>query len=293
MQELKNFPLSFEFFPPKTLEGINNLKNTAEKLAYFNPEYFSVTFGAGGSTREGTIETTRLLQQKTGIPLAPHLACIGLSREALVEILETYKHLGINRLVALRGDLPSGAGAEGDFKRAYELIKLIREISGNHFYIEVAAYPEFHPQAKNAFYDVFNLKLKSEAGANRAITQYFYNIDAYLYLLDECARQAVTIPIVPGIMPITNFDRLIRFSKLCGAEIPAWLYKRLASYGEDQASLKAFGIEVLCKLCDRLIKEGVPGLHFYTLNQYETCEEIISQLGFIENQSHKMSALTV
>jgi len=264
---LKKPPIiSFEFFPPKTAEGIKILYATAKELSGLNPDFFSVTFGAGGSTREGTLETVTWLQQNTTISVAPHLACVGLTRAELAEIIQKYQTLGIKRLVALRGDLPSGMGQSGELRFASHLVSLIRERTQDHFHIEVAAYPEIHPQAKNAMDDLDNLKRKADAGANSAITQYFFNPDAYFYFLEECTKQCINIPIVPGIMPITHFDKLIRFSDMCGAEVPRWIRKRLENYGDDATSLQAFGLEIVYKLCEALIKGGAPGLHFYTLN---------------------------
>lgn len=275
---LQSANISFEFFPPKTDEGFIHLHTTALTLAARKPAFFSVTFGAGGSTREGTLETVRMLQEKTSVPVAPHLACIGAAREKLVEILKTYKALGVKRIVALRGDLPSGMGHSGEMRFASELVELIRATTGDYFHIEVAAYPECHPQAKNMHDDLLNLKNKFAAGANSAITQYFFNPDSYFYFLDECAKQQITLPIVPGIMPINQFKRLLNFSENCGAEIPRWLRKRFEAYGDDQGSVKAFGMEVVRDLCQRLIDGGAPGLHFYTLNHAELSLQIIDQL---------------
>lgn len=274
----KSFTTSFEFFPPKTPEGIKTLHETAKTLCQFNPDFFSVTFGAGGSTREGTLEIVTWLQQNTSISVAPHLACVGLTRAELTQIIQTYQALGIKRLVALRGDLPSGMGHSGELRYASPLVSLIRELTQNHFYIEVAAYPEIHPQAKNAIDDLDNLKRKVDAGANSAITQYFFNPDAYFYFLEECTKQSINIPIVPGIMPITHFDKLIRFSDMCGAEIPRWIRKRLENYGDDAISLQAFGLEIVYSLCDTLIKGGAPGLHFYTLNHGTASAQLVKQL---------------
>jgi methylenetetrahydrofolate reductase (NADPH) len=279
--------ISFEFYPPSSLDGAKNLLHAALELAQLAPEFFSVTFGAGGSTREGTIETVKVLQQKTTIPIAPHLSCIGYERGELINIINQYKTLGVKRIVSLRGDLPSGMVSGGEFKRAVDLVKLIRETTGNHFDIEVATYPEYHPQAKNAEHDVLNLKKKYEAGANCAITQYFFNPDAYFYFLDECASQQIFIPIVPGIMPILHFSKLIRFSDLCGAEIPRWLYKRLEAYGDDLESIRAFGVEVVYHLCERLLAHGAPGLHFYTLNHADISMQILKQLNLSVNDSQE------
>lgn len=270
--------ISFEFFPPKTQEGMFKLKETGIKLASLSPEFFSVTFGAGGSTRSGTVQTVMMLQENTGIPVAPHLACVGCHRDELIEILQNYKMLGIKRIVALRGDLPSGMGNSGELKFASELVALIRETTQDHFFIEVAAYPEFHPQSKSAIDDVQNLKSKVDAGANSAITQYFFNADAYFYFRDECAKLGISIPIVPGIMPITQFSKLLRFSNACGAEIPRWIRKRLEAYGDDQESIKEFGIEVVYDLCATLLEQGAPGLHFYTLNYLDASFALVQLL---------------
>lgn len=271
------FKISFEFFPPKTDEGVKLLDKTMELLKPFDPEFCSVTFGAGGSTREGTLQTVKRLL-KTGVQIAPHLAAVGLSREEIITILKTYQSLNIHRLVAIRGDLPSGMGLGSELKYAHELVSLIRKTTGDDFYIEVAAYPEIHPQAKTAKGDIQNLKKKMEAGANSAITQYFFNADAYFYLLEECAKVNITFPIVPGIMPITNFAKLVRFSDMCGADIPRWIRERLQSYGDDLESIQEFGVEVIHTLCTHLIKGGAPGLHFYTLNQAEASVKLIKLL---------------
>jgi methylenetetrahydrofolate reductase (NADPH) len=275
----KSFTVSFEYFPPKTPEGIKSLHQSAIEFSSLQPDFFSVTFGAGGSTREGTIETVTWLQNNTNIEVAPHLACVGLSRNELIDILKQYKLLGIKRLVALRGDLPSGMGHSGELRFANELVALIRDTTQDHFHIEVAAYPEVHPQAKDAMKDIHHLKLKADAGANSAITQYFFNPDAYFYFIDECKKQGISIPIVPGIMPITHFGKLIRFSDMCGAEIPRWIRKRLETYGEDLISVESFGLEVVHNLCEQLIKGGAPGLHFYTLNHSNASMKIVKHLG--------------
>lgn len=283
----KKLTLSFEFFPPKTAEGLKHLHQAAQELAELQPDFMSVTFGAGGSTRQGTLETIHMLQ-KLNINAAPHLSCIGCSKEQLKEILTIYQTMGIKRIVALRGDLPSGMGNAGELRYASELVELIRKQTGNSFRIEVAAYPEFHPQAKNAHEDLINFKKKVEAGANSAITQYFYNPDAYFYFLDQCAKQAINIPIVPGIMPITQFTKLVRFSEMCGAEIPRWIYKRLESYGDDHDSIRQFGREVVFNLCERLLRGGAPGLHFYTLNHAEVSIELVRLLGVKKEKENVM-----
>ncbi len=270
--------ISYEFFPPKTPEGEKNLLETAKALATTNPNFFSVTFGAGGSTRDGTLKTVEKLLKTTDIPVAPHLSCIGTSPADIVSILDQYQSLGVNRLVALRGDLPSGMGHSGDVRYANELVSLIRETTQNHFHIEVAAYPECHPQSKNALEDILNFKKKVYAGANSAITQYFFNPDAYFYYRDLCTKHGISIPIIPGIMPITNFSKLIRFSDMCGAEIPRWIRKHLETFGDDHESIQAFGLEVVNDLCQRLIAGGVPGLHFYTLNHAEATLDLLKLL---------------
>jgi len=272
---------SFEFFPPKTEEGKITLQKTATQLVTVHPQFFSVTFGAGGSTQTGTIEAVEMLQQKSPVPVTPHLSCVGMSRQQILETLITYQKLGATRIVALRGDIPSGMGQSSELRYASDLVKLIREATGQHFHIDVAAYPEFHPQAESAYDDVLNLKIKVEAGANSAITQYFYNPDAYFNFLDECAKCQIFVPIVPGIMPINCFAKLTRFSDACGAEIPRWIRKRLESFRDDAASIQAFGLEVVYNLCQRLLSGGAPGLHFYTLNQAEPSLNLAKMLGLL------------
>ena len=259
---------SIELFPPKTDAGMEKLKAAVAELSTLGPEYVSVTYGAGGSTQERTFSTVEWLVQQ-GIETAPHLSCVGSSLEEIQEILEHYKGLGIKRLVALRGDLPSGAGlgSLGDFEYANQLVDYIRETYKDHFHIEVAAYPEFHPQATNAEIDLLNFKRKVQSGANGAITQYFYNADAYFHFVDNCESNGIDIPIIPGIMPITNYTQLARFSDACGAELPRWIRKRLEGYGDDLASIRAFGQDVVTALCEQLLTGGAPGLHFYTMNQ--------------------------
>lgn len=269
--------ISYEFFPPKTAGGLEALVATANELKQSEPEFFSVTFGAGGSTRSGTLEAVTRLQQ-TQVNIAPHLACAGLTKKDLIEILKTYQTLGLKRIVALRGDFTSSMEIDGELVFSADLVSLIREVTHDHFHIEVAAYPEVHPQAKSAWDDLLYLKKKMDAGANSAITQYFFNADSYFYFLDECAKLGINIPIVPGIMPITQFAKLVRFSATCGAEIPRWIYKRLEAYGDDHASVQAFGLEVVYNLCERLLKNGIPGLHFYTLNHAETSLKLVEML---------------
>jgi methylenetetrahydrofolate reductase (NADPH) len=270
---------SFEFFPPKTPEGITKLTATSKMLAALKPRFFSVTFGAGGSTRDHTFETVTALNKNTGIETAPHLSCISSTRENIREALAAYQEKGISHMVALRGDMPSGMVEAGEFRYANELVAFIREETGDHFHIEVAAYPEYHPQASSPDRDLANFKRKVEAGANSAITQYFYNPDAYLHFIERCRKTGIDIPVVPGIMPITNYHQLARFSDACGAEIPRWIRKRLQAYGEDMASIRTFGEEVVTNLCAQLLREGVPGLHFYTLNRAEPSLAIWNNLG--------------
>ena len=277
---MSNF--SLEFFPPKTDEGRNKLKLVREKLVTtIDPAYISVTFGAGGSTRDGTFTTVQEIQQ-SGTAAAPHLSCIGSSQESITEILDSYLDIGVNRIVALRGDMPSGMQEPGDFRFANELVEFIRSKYDDKFILEVAAYPEFHPQADDAFTDLKNFQRKVNAGADGAITQYFYNLEAYLRFIDGCEKLGITIPIVPGIMPITNYTNLARFSKMCGAEIPRWIAKRLEAYGEDKESLQAFGLDVTTKLCQQLLDAGAPGLHFYTMNQSKATLAIWNNLN-LEN----------
>ena len=274
-----NKPLfSFEFFPPQTPEGVEKLAATRKQLALLHPEFFSVTFGAGGSTQERTLEIVRQIKAE-GLTVAPHLSCVGSTRENIRALLFTYKDMGIKRIVALRGDLPSGMATTGEFQYANELVSFIRAQTGEHFHIEVAAYPEFHPQARSAHDDVLNFKRKVAAGADSAITQYFYNADSYFYFVDKCRKLGVTVPIVPGIMPIVKFAQLARFSDTCGAEIPRWIRKTLEGYGDDTESVQAFGQDVVTALCERLLAGGAPGLHFYTLNQAAPALEIWKRLG--------------
>lgn len=257
---------SVEFFPPKTPEGVEKLRVTRAKLAELGPKYFSVTFGAGGSTQKGTLDTVVEIQNE-GHEAAPHLSCVGSSRESIRAILAEFKSHGIRRLVALRGDLPSGFGSAGEFRYASELVEFIRAETGDWFNIAVAAYPEMHPQAKSPQDDLRNFARKVRAGANSAITQYFYNADAYFQFVDEAHKAGVDTPVVAGIMPITNYTQLMRFSEMCGTEIPRWIRLKLASYGDDTDSIRAFGLDVVTQLCQRLLDGGAPGLHFYSLNQ--------------------------
>jgi len=281
MQSQRNHKqiFSFEFFPPRTLEQIGRLQTTRDRLARLKPDYFSVTFGAGGSSREKTFETVLEIREHTGIPAAPHISCIGCSIQTIRDILNAYKEAGINRIVALRGDLPSGLASYGELRYANELVEFIRREMGDYFHIEVAAYPEFHPQALSAKSDLDNFKCKVDAGANSAITQYFYNPDAYSRFVDSCERYGIDIPIVPGIMPIINHSQLVRFSEACGAEIPRWILKRLRDFGDDRIAIREFGVDVTTELCRQLLETGAPGLHFYTMNQAEASEAIWRNLG--------------
>ncbi len=272
--------LSVEFFPPKTPEGAAKLRVVRDQLASaIKPTFFSVTFGAGGSTQEGTMNTVREIHE-AGYEAAPHLSCVGSSRDNIRALLNEYKQIGINRIVALRGDLPSGMGQYGEFHHANELVTFIREEMGDHFHIEVAAYPEMHPQAKSAQDDLEKFVQKVKAGANSAITQYFFNADAYFRFVDDVARMGIDAPIVPGIMPITNSSQLIRFSDACGAEIPRWIRLRLESFQDDLPSIKAFGLDVVGELCNQLIDGGAPGLHFYSLNQTEATLGLVNLLDY-------------
>src|SRR5690625_521 len=270
--------ISLEFFPPRDIAAQERLVRSAKQLLGLNPEYVSVTFGAGGSTRSGTIETVSMMH-KLGFEAAPHLSCVGSSREFLRDTLNTYRDMGIRRVVTMRGDLPSGMGGDsGDLRYANELVEFIREHSGDWFRIEVAAYPEVHPQAESASQDLEYFVNKVKAGADSAITQYFFNADAYFDFVDRVRAKGVTVPIVPGIMPITNHTQLIRFSDMCGAEIPRWLRKRLADFGDDRASLRDFGIDFVTQFAQGLLDNGAPSLHIYTLNNADVATAICRQL---------------
>jgi len=269
---------SFEFFPPNTPEGREKLRATTEQLAQLAPKFFSVTYGAGGSTRDRTLETVLDIQSR-GYEAAPHISCVASTRASIRETLQGYRDSGIRHLVALRGDLPSGLATAGEFRYAHELVEFVRQEFGDQFFIEVAAYPEYHPQARNALEDLRNFKRKVDAGADAAITQYFYNADCYFHFVDECAAMGVQIPVVPGIMPINRFSQLARFSDACGAEIPRWIRNKLEAYGDDTDSVRAFGLDVVTSLCDRLLQGGAPGLHFYTLNQAGPVTTIWQRLG--------------
>lgn len=270
--------ISFEFFPPKTDEQRTQLDKTAKELKALHPEYVSVTFGAGGSTLSYTSETVARLHQRHGLEVAPHLSCMGGTRKEIADLLDTYRAAGYRRIVALRGDLPSGMASPGDFRYAAELVRFIREYSGDHFHVEVAAYPEMHPQAEDVQADLAHFKAKIDAGANGAITQYFFNADAYFRFVDDVRRLGVSVPIVPGIMPISNYAQLKRFSDACGAEIPRWIAKRMQAYYDDAESIRAMGAEVVAQLCRRLLEGGAPALHFYTLNRAKATRAVLDQL---------------
>ncbi|MEQ1882756.1 MAG: methylenetetrahydrofolate reductase [NAD(P)H] [Burkholderiales bacterium] len=269
---------SFEFFPAKTPEGKEKLRDTWRQLAQLKPRFFSVTFGAGGSTQQGTLDTV-LEIRAAGQQAAPHLSCVASSKTEIAKILTGYKEQGIRHIVALRGDRPSGLASSGELRYANELVAFIRAQTGDWFHIEVACYPEYHPQTRNAAEEVVNFKRKVDAGANSAITQYFYNGDAYFRFRDECDAAGISVPVVPGVMPISNFSQLARFSDACGAEIPRWMRLKFESYRDDSKSIRAFGLDVVTQLCDRLLRHGAPGLHFYTLNQAGLTSTIWQRLG--------------
>ena len=270
MSHTRSHSFSFEFFPTKTDAGHEKLLATARCLAEYKPDFFSCTYGAGGSTRDRTLNTVLQLDGEVKVSTAPHLSCVGGSKQELRELLNLYKDAGIKRIVALRGDLPSGMGmASGELRYANELVEFIRAETGDHFHIEIAAYPEMHPQARNFEDDLANFVRKAKAGADSAITQYFFNADCYFYFVERVRKMGVETPIVPGIMPITNYSKLARFSDACGAEIPRWVRKQLEAYGDDMESIQAYGEQVVSEMCERLLQGGAPGLHFYTLNQAE------------------------
>jgi methylenetetrahydrofolate reductase (NADPH) len=275
---MNNVEISFEFFPPQSAEGLEKLRAVRAKLAAVGPSFFSVTYGAGGSTRERTFDIVMEIAAE-GHAAAPHLSCIGSTRDGIRQILRDYRDHGIHRLVALRGDLPSGMADAGEFRYANELVEFIRQETGDAFRIEVAAYPEWHPQARNPREDLLNFRKKVDAGADSAITQFFYNADAYAHFVAEARALGVTIPIVPGIMPIASFSKLARFADSSGAEIPRWMRRKFESFGDDADSIRAFGLDVVTELCRRLVDLGAPGLHFYTLNQSALSLEIVRRLG--------------
>jgi len=272
------FELSIEFFPPQTGEGMEKLRTTRSRLAVLKPEFFSVTYGAGGSTRERTLATVTEIAAE-GHNAAPHISCIGSTREGIREMLGLFVERGIRRIVALRGDLPSGMADAGEFRYANELVAFIRAETGDRFHIEVAAYPEWHPQARSPREDLLNFKRKVDAGASSAITQYFYNADAYEHFVGEARALGVAVPIVPGVMPIASFSKLARFSDACGAEIPRWMRRKFESFGDDADSIRAFGLDVVTELCQRLLERGAPGLHFYSMNQAGLTLELCKRLG--------------
>jgi methylenetetrahydrofolate reductase (NADPH) len=274
----KHTPISFEFFPPKTPEGAAKLVNVRHELYALKPEFFSVTYGAGGSTQDGTLQQVQAILSE-GFDAAPHFSCIGATRDSVREQLTAFKDAGIRRMVALRGDLPSGHGTFGEFRYASELVAFIREETGDYFHLEVGCYPEAHPQAKSPEADLQAYVTKVRAGANSAITQYFYNSDAYFRFVDDAYKLGADIPVVPGIMPIISSTQLMRFSDACGAEIPRWIRLRLQAFGDDTASIKAFGLDVVADLCEQLLNGGAPGLHFYTMNQAQAVKQIIDRFG--------------
>ena len=280
MPNMKTTEVSCEFFPPQTAEGVEKLRVVRSKLAALKPSFFSVTYGAGGSTQDRTLEVVLDIQRE-GHTAAPHLSCVGSTRDSIRALLGQFKDSGIRRIVALRGDLPSGMADAGEFRHANELVEFIRQETGGHFHIEVAAYPEWHPQARNPHEDLLNFKRKVDAGADSAITQYFYNADAYEHFVGEARALGVTIPIIPGIMPIGSFSKLARFSDSCGAEIPRWMRRKFEGYGDDADSIRAFGLDVVTGLCQRLLERGAPGLHFYTLNQSALTLEIARRLDLV------------
>jgi len=270
--------VSFEFFPPRTEEQKQILEATWRKLEPLKPRYLSVTFGAGGSTLDATCETVNNLIRRAGVPVAPHVSCMATSREMLRELLQGYRQAGVNRLVVLRGDRPDGLSGPGPFQYANELVRFVRDEFGDHFRIEVGCYPEFHPESPSPQSDLEHFRLKVEAGADGAVTQYFYNPDSYFWFVDDCRRLGIDIPVTPGIMPITNYRQLSRFSEMCGAEIPRWIRRRLEGFGDDVASIRAFGLDVVSSLCERRIAGGAPGLHIYTLNRANATLALLQRL---------------
>ncbi|MCL4108369.1 UNVERIFIED_CONTAM: hypothetical protein GTU68_065397 [Idotea baltica] len=278
---MNNHSYSFEFFPSKTAAGAEKLALVSDELSALNPNFFSVTYGAGGTTQDATVETVLNIQKNTKIPTAPHLSCVGSEKKQIRDLLMFYKEHGINRIVALRGDLPSGMQGIGEFHYASDLVEFIRAETGDHFQIEVAAYPEKHPQSKSYDEDVQNFGRKVKAGANRAITQYFFNADAYFHFIDKLQKMQIDTPVIPGIMPISNFTQMARFSDAIGAEIPRWLRMQFQSYGDDQESIQQLGTEFISKMCQELLDQGIPGLHFYSMNKVEPSRTIWENLGLI------------
>ena len=277
MSTAKHTPISFEFFPPKTAEGAAKLVNVRHELYAMKPEFFSVTYGAGGSTQDGTLQQVQAILSE-GFDAAPHFSCIGATRDIVREQLAAFKAAGIRRMVALRGDLPSGHGTFGEFRYASELVAFIREETGDYFHLEVGCYPEVHPQAKSPEADLQAYVTKVRAGANSAITQYFYNSDSYFRFVDDAYKLGADIPVVPGIMPIISSTQLMRFSDACGAEIPRWIRLRLQAFGDDTASIKAFGLDVVADLCEQLLNGGAPSLHFYTMNQAQAVKQLVERI---------------
>jgi len=271
-------PVSFEFFPPRTEEQKRTLDATWQELAPLKPRYFSVTFGAGGSTQDATHETVKSLIRRSGVPVAPHISCMAQNRDTLRGMLQDYRDAGVERLVVLRGDRPEGMSGPGPFQYANELVAFVREEFGRHFRIEVGCYPEFHPESTSPKSELQNFKRKVEAGADGAVTQYFYNADSYFRFLDECRGMGIDIPVTPGIMPITNYRQLARFSEMCGAEIPQWIRKRLEGFGDDATAIREFGLDVVTALCERLLAGGAPGLHVYTLNRAHASLDLVQRL---------------
>ncbi len=282
--DLASTSFSIEFYPPRSADGELKLDAVHSELAALSPEYFSVTYGAGGSTRAGTRKLV-LKYKAAGSEVAPHLSFAGTDETDVNELLKSYRNAGIRRLVALRGDIPSGGGASAHYRYANELVEFIRQKTGDYFHIEVACYPETHPEARSLDQDVAHFKQKVDAGADAAITQYFYNVDAYFRFVDYCQSQSINIPIVPGVMPITNFDNLKRFSNKCGAEIPQWLGNRLEDFGDDTNGLKQFGIDVVTELCYDLLEGGAPGIHFYSMNQAKSVKQIWSNLSLQQSDA--------
>lgn len=282
MKSQQQYPQGFslECFPPRTAEGSDKLNQVIDELSALNPEYISVTYGAGGTTQEKTLETVTHIQQNTRFDAVPHLTCIGATKDSIRALLKTYQDLGIKRIVALRGDMPSGMMDPGEFKYAADLVAFIRQETGDQFILEVAAYPETHPQARNCDQGIKHFKHKVDQGADAAITQYFFNADSYFYFIDSCEKAGIDLPIVPGIMPITNYEQLIRFSAMCGAEVPRWLKCRLESFDEDTAGLRAFGQDYVTRLCQRLLDNGAPGLHFYSMNKTQPTLDIVRDLNW-------------
>jgi len=289
MHTQKQYPQTFslEFFPPRTDKGMEKLKGVIDELGTLSPEYMSVTYGAGGTTQEKTLDTVRYIQEQTPFDAAPHLTCIGATEESVNGLLDTYSAMGIKRIVALRGDLPSGMMDPGEFKYASDLIKFIKETRGDAFHLEVAAYPETHPQARNCDVGIKWFKHKVDQGADSAITQYFFNVDSYLYFIENCEKSGIDLPIVPGIMPITNYENLIRFSEGCGAEVPRWLKCRLESFEDDKEGLLAFGRDVIQELSQRLLDAGAPGVHFYSMNSIEPTLDIARSLTYRDDGSNQ------